>query len=92
MSNISYDWIVLGVAAILFAVLSFLKRKKNAKFTTRVLLATVFGIIWELLSKAIPIMSVRWVPSGPMQLPHWWFHCCCSASSPASRTLENPYA
>ncbi len=44
MPNISYDWIVLGVAAILFAVLSFLKRKKNAGFTTRVLLATIFGI------------------------------------------------
>ena len=51
MSNISYDWIVLGVAAILFAVLSFLKRKKNAKFTTRVLLATVFGIILGIAFK-----------------------------------------
>lgn len=51
MSNISYDWIVLGVAAILFAVLSFLKRKKNAGFTTRVLLATVFGIILGIAFK-----------------------------------------
>ena len=34
---------MLGVAAILFTVLSFLKRKKNAGFTTRVLLATVKG-------------------------------------------------
>lgn len=51
MSNISYDWIVLGVAAILFAVLSFLKRKKNAEFTARVLLATVFGIILGIAFK-----------------------------------------
>lgn len=51
MSNISYDWIVLGVAAILFAVLSFLKRKKNAGFTARVLLATVFGIILGIAFK-----------------------------------------
>ena len=51
MSNISYDWIMLGVAAILFAVLSFLKRKKNAGFTTRVLLATVFGIILGIAFK-----------------------------------------
>lgn len=51
MSNISYDWIVLGVAAILFAVLSFLKHKKNAGFTTRVLLATAFGIILGIAFK-----------------------------------------
>ncbi|MFR8376475.1 MAG: hypothetical protein ACLVBG_05785, partial [Bifidobacterium catenulatum] len=42
---------MLGVAAILFAVLSFLKRKKNAGFTTRVLLATVFGIILGIAFK-----------------------------------------
>ena len=35
----------LGVAAILFVILAFLKRKKNAGFTTHVLLATAFGII-----------------------------------------------
>ena len=35
MSNISYDWIVLGVAAILLAVLSFLKRKKCRVYYTR---------------------------------------------------------
>ena len=40
MSDIAYDWIALGVAAILFVILAFLKRKKNAGFTTRVLLAT----------------------------------------------------
>ena len=45
MSDIAYDWIALGVAAILFVILAFLKRKKNAGFTTRVLLATAFGII-----------------------------------------------
>lgn len=45
MSGIAYDWIALGVAAILFVILAFLKRKKNAGFTTRVLLATAFGII-----------------------------------------------
>ena len=38
MSDIAYDWIALGVAAILFVILAFLKRKKNAGFTTRVLL------------------------------------------------------
>ena len=32
-------------SAILFVILAFLKRKKNAGFTTRVLLATAFGII-----------------------------------------------
>ncbi|MGO5068515.1 cation:dicarboxylate symporter family transporter [Bifidobacterium catenulatum] len=42
---------MLGVAAILFTVLSFLKRKKNAGFTTRVLLATVFGIILGIAFK-----------------------------------------
>ena len=37
MSGIAYDWIALGVAAILFVILAFLKRKKNAGFThTRV--------------------------------------------------------
>ena len=51
MSDIAYDWIALGVAAFLFAVLSFLKRKKNAGFTTRVLLATVFGIILGIAFK-----------------------------------------
>lgn len=91
MSNISYDWIVLGVAAILFAVLSFLKRKKNAGFTTRVLLATVFGIILGIAFKGHADYVGAVVPSGPMQLPHWRFRCCCSASSPASRILENPY-
>ena len=45
ISGIAYDWIALGVAAILFVILAFLKRKKNAGFTTRVLLATAFGII-----------------------------------------------
>ena len=40
MSDIAYDWIALGVAAILFVILAFLKRKKNAGFTTR-----AFGII-----------------------------------------------
>lgn len=35
MSNISYDWIVLSVAAILLAVLSFLKRKKCRVYYTR---------------------------------------------------------
>ncbi|WP_259301562.1 hypothetical protein [Bifidobacterium pseudocatenulatum] len=92
MSDIAYDWIALGVAAILFVILAFLKRKKNAGFTTRVLLATASVSFWESLSTATLIMSARWVPSGPTQLPHWWFRCCCSASSPASRTLESPYA
>ena len=41
MSDIAYDWIALGVAAILFVILAFLKRKKNAGL----LLATAFGII-----------------------------------------------
>lgn len=39
------------MAAILFAVLSFLKHKKNAGFTTRVLLATAFGIILGIAFK-----------------------------------------
>lgn len=64
MSNISYDWIVLGVAAILFAVLSFLKRKKNAGFTTRVLLATVFGIILGIAFKGHTDYVGAVVPSG----------------------------
>lgn len=51
MSDIAYDWIALGAAAILFAVLSFLKRRKNTGFTTRVLLATAFGIILGIAFK-----------------------------------------
>ena len=92
MSDIAYDWIALGVAAILFVILAFLKRKKNAGFTTRVLLATAFGIILGIAFNGHTDYVARWVPSGPTQLPHWWFRCCCSASSPASRTLESPYA
>lgn len=51
MSDIAYDWIALGVAAILFVILAFLKRKKNAGFTTHVLLATAFGIILGIAFK-----------------------------------------
>ena len=59
MSDIAYDWIALGVAAILFVILAFLKRKKNAGFTTRVLLATHSVSFWESLSTATLIMSAR---------------------------------
>ena len=36
MSDIAYDWIALGVAAILFVILAFLKRKKRGFHHTRV--------------------------------------------------------
>ena len=58
MSGIAYDWIALGVAAILFVILAFLKRKKNAGFTTRVLLATAFGIILGIAFNAITALVV----------------------------------
>lgn len=51
MSDIAYDWLTLGAAAVLFAILSFLKRKKNAGFTTRVLLATAFGVVLGIACK-----------------------------------------
>lgn len=90
MSDIAYDWIALGVAAILFVILAFLKRKKTRVSPHACCLQRHSVSFWESLSTATLIMSARWVPSGPTQLPHWWFRCCCSASSPASRTLESP--
>lgn len=51
MSDIAYDWLTLGAAAVLFAILSFLKRKKNAGFTTRALLATAFGVVLGIACK-----------------------------------------
>ena len=44
MSDIAYDWIALGVAAILFVILAFLICRTNAGFPTRVLLVTAFGL------------------------------------------------
>lgn len=93
MSDIAYDWIALGVAAILFVILAFLKRKKNAGFTTRVLLATAFGIILGIAFNGhtdyVGAVGSIWSNAiTALVVPL----CCCSASSPASRTLESPCA
>lgn len=92
MSDIAYDWIALGVAAILFVILAFLKRKKNAGFTTRVLLATAFGIILGIAFNGhtdyVGAVGSIWSNA----ITALGFRCCCSASSPASRTLESPCA
>ncbi|OZG57635.1 sodium:dicarboxylate symporter [Bifidobacterium tissieri] len=44
MSDVTLNWVALGVTVILFAGIAALSVKKKAGFTTRVLLATVLGI------------------------------------------------
>ncbi len=82
MSDIAYDWIALGVAAILFVILAFLKRKKNAVSPHACCLQRHSVSFWESLSTATLIMSARVGSIWSNAIPHWWFRCCCSASSP----------
>ncbi|RSX50070.1 dicarboxylate/amino acid:cation symporter [Bifidobacterium callimiconis] len=44
MSDVTLNWVALGVTVVLFAGLGLLSVKKKAGFTSRVLLATVLGI------------------------------------------------
>ncbi|HCA74802.1 MAG TPA: dicarboxylate/amino acid:cation symporter [Bifidobacterium sp.] len=51
MSDVAYNWLALGVAAVLFAGLAWLSVSKKAGFTPRVLLATVLGIVFGIVFK-----------------------------------------
>ena len=51
MSDIAWNWLALGVAAVLFAGLAWLSISKKAGFTPRVLIATALGIVFGVVFK-----------------------------------------